>query len=168
MTEPQDPQDDAHDPVQRSRAGVRSTRTSVAQAVFLTAFASLGNITAACAQSGVGRRTHYDWLQSDADYPALFMDAQNQWMEALEEEATRRAKIGWEEPVFQGGREVGTVRKYSDQLLMFLMKGANPGKYRDNAKGDAEESGNRDGVGLNEKQRQLIMDELDELEKQGK
>jgi hypothetical protein len=33
--------------------------------------------------------------------------------------------------VFQGGKQVGTVRKYSDTLLMFLLKGIRPQKWRE-------------------------------------
>ena len=54
--------------------------------------------------------------------------------EALEDEATRRAAEGVDEPVFHQGAQVGTIRKYSDTLAIFLLKGAMPEKYRDNAK----------------------------------
>ena len=37
------------------------------------------------------------------------------------------------EPVFYHGQVCGTVRKYSDTLLIFLLKGARPDKFRDNA-----------------------------------
>jgi hypothetical protein len=51
---------------------------------------------------------------------------------ALEDEALRRAVEGVEEPVYQGGKQVGVIRKYSDALLMFLLKAARPEKYREN------------------------------------
>ena len=49
----------------------------------------------------------------------------------LEDEAVRRAKDGVERPVYQGGKLVGHVQEYSDTLLIFLLKGARPEKYRD-------------------------------------
>ena len=50
----------------------------------------------------------------------------------LEDEAIRRAKDGVrEKPVYQGGKLVGHVQEYSDTLLIFLLKGARPEKYRD-------------------------------------
>ena len=58
----------------------------------------------------------------------------------LEEEARRRAYVGFDEPVFgSGGHGIGTVqvgviRKYSDTLLIFLLKGIRPGKFRENHK----------------------------------
>ena len=52
--------------------------------------------------------------------------------DTLEAEARRRAIEGVEEPVFHKGEQVGTLRKYSDVLLIFLLKGARPERYRDN------------------------------------
>ena len=40
----------------------------------------------------------------------------------LEEEAGRRGHDGWEEPVFYEGKEVATIRKYSDRLLIARIK----------------------------------------------
>ena len=44
----------------------------------------------------------------------------------LEDEARRRAVDGVDEPVFQQGKQVGTIRKHSDTLLIFLLKGIRP------------------------------------------
>ena len=49
----------------------------------------------------------------------------------LEEEAARRAFHGTLKPVFHQGIECGQIRVYSDTLIMFLLRAANPGKYRD-------------------------------------
>jgi hypothetical protein len=49
----------------------------------------------------------------------------------LESEARRRAVDGVDEPVFHKGRICGTVRKYSDALLMFLLRGNAPEKYKE-------------------------------------
>jgi len=51
--------------------------------------------------------------------------------EALEDEAVRRGHEGWGEPVFYQGQCVATVRKYSDTLLIFLLKGRKPQRYRE-------------------------------------
>jgi len=48
---------------------------------------------------------------------------------ALEAEAVRRAVSGVSAPVFYQGRECGSTVKHSDQLLMFLLKSLNPGRY---------------------------------------
>ncbi len=52
----------------------------------------------------------------------------------LEAEARRRAVEGVRKPVYCRGEIVGTVKEYSDTLLIFLMKGARPEKYRDNVR----------------------------------
>ena len=40
----------------------------------------------------------------------------------LETEADRRGHDGWEEPVFYEGKEVATIKKYSDRLLIARIK----------------------------------------------
>ena len=72
-----------------------------------------------------------------AHFDAAFEDAMEEAADLLESEARRRAHDGVEEPVFgslggnQGSGEVGRIRKYSDTLLIFLLKGARPDKYRE-------------------------------------
>lgn len=109
----------------------------ISQAKFLAAYAACGNISTAASLAQLGRDQHYRWLKNDEGYKAKFADAHEQACESLEEEARRRAVSGVEEPVFgSGGQGVGTVqvgvvRKYSDTLLIFLMKGVMPEKYRE-------------------------------------
>ena len=49
----------------------------------------------------------------------------------IEAEIIRRSIEGIDEPVYQGGRLVGFVRKYSDRLLELAAKAALPEKYRE-------------------------------------
>lgn len=51
--------------------------------------------------------------------------------DVLEAEARRRAIRGVEVPILYKGIRVDTTVRYSDALLMFLLKGARPGIYRD-------------------------------------
>jgi hypothetical protein len=98
---------------------------------FLVAYSEVGNISQAAEIAGVSRQTHYDWLKDDPEYPALFRHAEKQACDRLEQEARRRAVEGVKKPVFHGGKQVGVVQEYSDTLLIFLMKGAMPHKYKD-------------------------------------
>ena len=99
---------------------------------FLAAFRKCGNITAAAEKAGLSdRKQHYRWLKSDPRYAAEFAEAEAEAIDALELEARRCAQIGWDEPVYQGGKQVGSIRKYSDTLLIFLLKGARPERYRE-------------------------------------
>jgi hypothetical protein len=81
--------------------------------------------------AGVHRSRHYDWLKKDPAYVSAFVAAQDEAVQALEDEAVRRAYEGVEKPVTVAGQRE-FVREYSDTLLIFLLKGARPQKYRDN------------------------------------
>jgi hypothetical protein len=98
---------------------------------FLAAYAEIGNITRAAELANISRQSHYEWLRDDPNYPALFRSADEQASERLEQEARRRAVEGVEKPVFHKGEVCGTIREYSDTLLIFLLKGAKPEKYHD-------------------------------------
>lgn len=107
---------------------------------FLAAYARLGNVTQAATAAGIDRSTHYAWLREEGPegdaYRAAFAQAEEEAADWLEAEARRRAVEGVEEPVYQGGKKVGTVRRYSDTLLIFLLKGARPDKYADRHKAE--------------------------------
>ena len=99
---------------------------------FLAAYAEAGTVTHAAELAGVSRTAHYQWME-DAEYVERFREAERQACDRLEQEVRRRAIEGVEEPVFYQGKECGTVRKYSDTLLIFATKGALPQKYRENS-----------------------------------
>ena len=79
------------------------------------------------------RSQHYWWLKKPA-YAQAFAEAREEACDALESEARRRAVKGVRRPVYYKGKLIGYIRKYSDTLLIFLMKAARPDKYRDNVK----------------------------------
>jgi hypothetical protein len=104
----------------------------VNQPAFLEAYRQTGSIRAAAEAVGINRQTHYDWLSDDETYPERFQQAKADAAERLEEEARRRAVEGVEEQTgWWKGKPGGTVRRYSDTLLIFLLKGALPAKYRE-------------------------------------
>ena len=102
------------------------------QKALLTAFRETGNVRLACKAVSVGRSSHYRWLEKDAEYHSAFNLAKEDATDVLEAEAHRRAVEGWEEAVgWYKGEAGGTVRKYSDVLLIFLLKSLRPEKYRE-------------------------------------
>ena len=102
------------------------------QAAFLTAYVqTAGQRREASRAARISRTLHYHWLRHDQHFAQLFAGAQSQVVGALEDEATRRAFDGVDKPVFYQGRRCGRIREYSDTLLMFLLRGAAPEKYRE-------------------------------------
>src|SRR3989442_5494058 len=110
---------------------MRARRAQQQKAAFLEAYAKIGTVVHAAQHVGLPRRTHYKWLQKDRTYAAQFAEAEEEAVQHLEREARRRAMVGVEEPVYYKGEVCGTVRKYSDVLLMFLLKSKRPALYRD-------------------------------------
>lgn len=101
------------------------------QKAFLTALKKTGNVTKACRAAKIDRTTPYRHRESDEEFARLWDEAIDESADLLEAEALRRAVTGWNEPVFQGGRQVGTIRKYSDPLLVLLLKANKPDKFRE-------------------------------------
>lgn len=115
----------------------RTSKKDEWQAAFLEALTATGNVSESSKEAQVSRMFVYEQRRADQVFAAAWDDALDQASDLLEKEARRRAHDGWDEPVFGsmgtglGSGEVGTVRKYSDTLLIFLLKGARPEKYRD-------------------------------------
>jgi len=107
--------------------------------LMLIALAETGNVTAAARAAKIHRTNHYNWLNDDPEYAKAAKDAMDAASDLLEGEARRRAYTGVLEPVYQGGEKVGTIRRYSDTLLIFLLKGAKPDKYKE--RGEIKHSG---------------------------
>jgi hypothetical protein len=98
---------------------------------FLKALGKTCNVSEAARLSGLSRRYWYKAKEKDRKFSEAWDDAVEVGVDALEAEARRRAYEGWDEPVFYKGDATGVVRRYSDTLLIFLLKGARPKKYAD-------------------------------------
>lgn len=75
--------------------------------------------------------TAYDWREADSDFAAAWDRAKAIGMDALEDEATRRAFEGIDKPIVHQGVITDTIKEYSDTLAIFLLKGGKPEKYKD-------------------------------------
>lgn len=98
---------------------------------FLEHFAGTGNITESATAVGIRRRVVYEWQERDDEFCLAFREAEIQATETMEAEARRRGMLGVDEPVFHQGEVVGSIKKYSDTLLIFLLKARAPEKYRE-------------------------------------
>jgi hypothetical protein len=152
---------------------------------FLKAFRKCGSITLAAQAAKVDRTQHYVWLEKREGYREEFNAACREVAQGLEDEAIERATKGvfepnqyqgefvypkkkrvnpetGEEEIVQGKTPLGVWKK-SDSLLMFLLKGLNPQRYRDRV--SAEVSG-PDGKPIpleDSRLRQLSDEELAQL-----
>ena len=133
----------------------RPSKVKKQKAAFLANLATTGDVSASCKASGLPRSTAYEWRDADPEFRAEWEKAQDQGTDALEDEAIRRGREGFEEPVFYQGVPVGTVRKYSDALLTFMLKGRRPEKFKDRVANELSGS-----VGLTHEQRLAQLDEL--------
>lgn len=96
---------------------------------FLKAFAETCNITDAARLAKIARDTHYGWLGKSPGYAKRFERQRKIAGDELEAEAIRRAYTGYDEPVYYQGEVCGYIRRYSDSLMQFLLRGMMSERY---------------------------------------
>lgn len=107
--------------------------------VLLDALRAGWTLNRACREAKVDRKSLWRWQQLD---PKLDEEIRNAWAEGgdlLEDEAVRRGVHGWNEPVFYKGKQSGSVKKYSDVLLVELLRARRPYKFGDKTQVVVEE-----------------------------
>jgi len=107
--------------------------TLARQQLFLKALSDTGSVSAAVAVAGTSRTRVYELRKADPAFASAWEDAEEIAADRLEEEARRRAVEGTEEPLVSAGKLVRDdsgqpimVRRYSDNLLLALMKAHRP------------------------------------------
>lgn len=112
---------------------VQTTRQKLSlrkQSKFLDLLAQTGKVAASARAVGFASTAYLHKLRrDDEDFAEAWGQAVEAAGDVLEEEASRRALHGVLEEIYYKGEVVGSKYMYSDQLLMFLMRGNNPGKY---------------------------------------
>lgn len=142
-------------------AAVKKKRGLPKKHAFLAAYVRTASVTKAARAARIERQLHYRWLLDDPEYPKQFEGAQREAAQVLEDEAIRRAHEGTLKPLVYKGRfsyktrpkkdadgnlvkindrvqmeEYGAplaIREYSDGMMMFLLRGFLPNKYKENA-----------------------------------
>lgn len=126
--------------------------------IFIKALSEYPVIRHACEAAGIERSTAYRARESDEEFAAAWDEAMENAIDKAEQEAYRRAVHGWNEPVIDKGRlayayerivdEDGketyrpvldangqpvplTIKKHSDGLLQFVLKGRRRNTYGD-------------------------------------
>jgi hypothetical protein len=115
-------------------AGIRSHALSKKKRkIFLAGLAQGKTVTAAAIDAQYNRRYMYLVREDDPEFAAEWDDAIQEGLDLLEAEVRRRA-TGFQEELSYAGQKTGsTVTKYSDNLLMFMLKAKRP-EFKDNAK----------------------------------
>lgn len=110
---------------------MQTIRTDVKASQFLSALSETGSVAESCRIADVARNSMYLWRKEDAEFARRWDSAVEFAGDLLEAEAFRRAHDGYEKPIYQGGVLVGTVREYSDTLMVVLLKGLKRERYGD-------------------------------------
>lgn len=106
------------------------------QADFIRWLEEYASVSRAAKKAKVPRSNIYEWLKVDPEFKTKFDEACELAIAALEDEAVRRAHEGTMKPIYQQGKKVGSVREYSDTLLIVLLKARAPQKYKDRFAGE--------------------------------
>jgi hypothetical protein len=88
-------------------------------------------IASACRAAGYAVPSVYRWRAGNSAFATRWAEALTLAAELLEEEADRRGRDGFDEPVFHRGRQCGTKRRFSDGLLLARLKAVRPHDYRE-------------------------------------
>lgn len=99
------------------------------QPVFLDGLRTTGNVSAAARAAQICRSRVYECRHRDPGFAAAWTDALEEAADRLEMEAFRRAVEGIGEDRFFKEDVVGRVTRYSDRLLMFLLKARRPERF---------------------------------------
>ncbi len=91
------------------------------QEQFVEALARTGCVKDACRAARISDTSIYRARKRVPEFDRRCAAALATARPSLEETAYQRAVTGWEEPIFQGGKQVGAKRRYSDTILRTLI-----------------------------------------------
>ena len=97
--------------------------------IFLNALSSHGIVSKAADAAGVSRSAVYRERGNDPEFADAWHHAKEIATDQLATIAHQRAIDGIEEVRYFKGEPIGTVRRYSDQLLMFLLRAYRPSVF---------------------------------------
>ena len=109
-----------------------------ARDAFMAALDRGMTVSGACKAASMGRSTAYGLRATDEAFAKAWNEAIDTGTDVLEDEAFRRACEGVVEPIISGGRQVldgegkpMTLRRYSDSLMVTLLKARRPERFRE-------------------------------------
>lgn len=153
----------------RNRGPLSPEERTRKQTRFLARYRASGNVMHACTYAGIHRSTFYEWRDHDAAFKARLAEVEPDVDDTLEAAAFERAVKGVPSFVVSQGKLVYgpnkkplIERKYSDTLLVTLMKARMPEKYKDRSQ--IEHSGAIDVSGAKEQ----LLERLRRVEGEGR
>jgi hypothetical protein len=103
---------------------------------FLEHLAKSDNVVASCKFSGLPWPTAFRHRLEIPSFAAAWDDARHQAKQEAHGELYQRGVVGWDEPVYQGGEMVGTIRLKSDKCLTYYLEHNFPEIYCNKLKAD--------------------------------
>ncbi len=100
--------------------------TAKRETKFLQALTEWSNIAKACRVAGLAESTVYRRRQQSDEFRARWAEALGEGVVRLETLLLERALHGVEKAVWHGGKQVGTMREYSDRLALALLAAHRP------------------------------------------
>lgn len=85
---------------------------------FLEALSHNGNISMSARMIGMSRSTVLKFAQKNPSFRVAMNEAIEEAQDFALGELLRRGVRGWDEPVWYRGKEVGSIRRYSDSCLI--------------------------------------------------
>jgi len=101
--------------------------------VFIAALTKDPNVGRAAAVAGISRMRAYQVKKESQLFSELWEEAIEIGTDDLASEARRRALEGVEDPIYYDGIKVGTRRKYSDKLMILLLRAHRPEVYAEHS-----------------------------------
>ncbi len=99
------------------------------RAGFIEVLRRTANVSRAAREAGMSTTTAYRERKTVASFSAQWDAALAEALDAIEEAVIGRVRDGVKKPVFFGGKVVGAVQNYSDQLSMFILRSKRPEIY---------------------------------------
>lgn len=106
----------------------RKKRDATREAV-LTALSQYPSITEAARRASCDRSSILRWRAEDAEYDAACHDAVSQGCGKIADLLVDHGLHGVLEPVYQGGKQVGEIRRYDHRMMVRLMEVHQPEQW---------------------------------------
>lgn len=118
---------------------------NITKAAFISALSVTGVVQEACRNLKLNDKVAYLERQKDPEFRAAWDKAVKDAFVVFENEARRRAFLGYDRPVYQQGMLVGHTREHSDVLAQMMLRAGKPDEYNPKTQTTIEHAG---AVGL--------------------